>query len=115
MVLTFLLECKMEKRNSQCEHGQPMKQTRSLFCTCNSVVARCQSQHQCHIWRMNLMFKANCTGKCAWQLSINCCVVHEAISKDSLKDRFESVNIKLWCIRPSVKSVYPKINFLIYC
>ena len=24
----------MEKRNSQCEHGQPMEQTRSLFCLC---------------------------------------------------------------------------------
>ena len=27
MVLTVLLECKAEKRNSQCEHGQPMEQT----------------------------------------------------------------------------------------
>ena len=26
----------MEKRNSQCEHGQPMEQTRDLFCTCDS-------------------------------------------------------------------------------
>ena len=26
----------MEKRNSQLEHGQPMEQTRSLFCMCNS-------------------------------------------------------------------------------
>ena len=36
----------MEKRNSQLENGQPMEQTRSLFCTCDSGVARCQSQHQ---------------------------------------------------------------------
>ena len=34
----------MEKQNSQCEHGQPMEQTRGLFCTCDSGVARCQSQ-----------------------------------------------------------------------
>ena len=27
----------MEKRNSQREHRQPMEQTRSLFCTCDSV------------------------------------------------------------------------------
>ena len=42
----------MEKR----EHGQPMEQTRGLFCTCHSDVARCQSQHQYHFWRMSLMF-----------------------------------------------------------
>ena len=28
----------MEKWNSQLEHGQPMQQTRGLFCTCDSVV-----------------------------------------------------------------------------
>ena len=32
----------MEKRNSQLEHGQPMKPTRGLFCTCDLGVARCQ-------------------------------------------------------------------------
>ena len=42
--LTVLSECKTEKRNSQLEHGQPMEQTRGLFCTCDSGVARCQSQ-----------------------------------------------------------------------
>ena len=35
----------MEKRNSHIEHGQPMEQTKGLFCTCHSGVARCQSQH----------------------------------------------------------------------
>ena len=39
-----LSECKAEKLNSQREHGQPMEQTRGLFCTCYSGVARCQSQ-----------------------------------------------------------------------
>ena len=58
------------KRNSQCENGQPMEQTRSLFCMCDSGVARCQSQHQCHIWQMNLMFVTNCMGKWARRLSI---------------------------------------------
>ena len=29
----------MEKRNSQLEHGQPMEQTRGLFCTSDSGVA----------------------------------------------------------------------------
>ena len=40
-----LLGCKTEKPNSQCEHRQPMGQTRGLFCTCHSGVAHCQSQH----------------------------------------------------------------------
>ena len=39
----------MEKRNSRLEYGQPMEQTRRLFCTCDSGVARCQSQNQYHI------------------------------------------------------------------
>ena len=30
----------MEKQNSQCEHGQPMEQTRGLFCMCESGVAQ---------------------------------------------------------------------------
>ena len=34
----------MEKGNSQLEHGQPMEQTRGLFCMCDSGVACCQSQ-----------------------------------------------------------------------
>ena len=37
-------------------------------------------QHQCHIWRMNSMFEANCAGKLAWQLPIKFCVVHEAMN-----------------------------------
>ena len=60
----------MEKRNSQLEHGQPMEQTRGLFCMCDSGVAHCQSQHQCHFWRMSTMFEAYCMDKLAWQLSI---------------------------------------------
>ena len=60
----------MEKRNSQLEHRQPNELTGSLFCTCDSVVACCQSQNQCHFWRMSSMPEACFTGKCAWQLSI---------------------------------------------
>ena len=47
-----------------------MEQTSSMFCTYDSGVVRCQSQHQFHFWRMNSMFEAYCTGKWAWQLSI---------------------------------------------
>ena len=62
IILTVLSECKMEKRNSQCEHGQPLKQTSSMFCMCHSGVACCQSQHQCHFLRMS-SFEAYCIGK----------------------------------------------------
>ena len=31
------LECKTEQRNSQCEHGQPMEQTKGFFCTPDSL------------------------------------------------------------------------------
>ena len=41
IVFMVLLECKMDKKNSQCEHGYPMEQTRGLFCMFESVVARC--------------------------------------------------------------------------
>ena len=34
----------MEKQNSQLEHGQPMEQTRGLFCISGSGVVPCQSQ-----------------------------------------------------------------------
>ena len=37
MVITVLLECKTEKRKSQCEWGQPMKQTQGLFACPNQV------------------------------------------------------------------------------
>ena len=59
-----------EKRNSQCEQGQPMEQTRGLFCMWESGVACCRSQHQCNCCLINLMFEEHCTDKYAWQLSI---------------------------------------------
>ena len=48
-----LFECRMEKRNSQCDQGQPMEQTIGLLCMCDSGVACCQSKHQYHFWRMS--------------------------------------------------------------
>ena len=35
-----LVECKTKKLNSQCENGQPMSQTSSLFCMYDSGVLR---------------------------------------------------------------------------
>ena len=61
----FVVSVKQKSRtvsvNMDCQEAN-----KSLFCACNSDLARC---HQCHFWLMNLMFKANCMGKWAWQLS----------------------------------------------
>ena len=63
----------MEKQNSQLEHGQPMEQTRGLFCTCDSGVARCQSQHQYHFWRISSTFEAYCTASELGSCQSNVC------------------------------------------
>ena len=39
----FCKSVNKKKRNSQREHGQPMEQTRGLFCTCDSILASYQS------------------------------------------------------------------------
>ena len=88
-------ECKTEKRNSQCEQGQPMEQTRRLFCTCDPGVARCQLQHKCHFWRMNLMFEAYCTRQVSLAAVNQIYVIQLQKSKDSLKACFENVNMKM--------------------
>ena len=70
-----------EMRNIQCEHGQSTEQARNLFCTCDSGVARCQSKRQCHFWRMNSMFGANCTdGQVSLEVVNQMCVFHEAMN-----------------------------------
>ena len=70
----------MEKPKSLLEHGQLMEQTRGLFSTCDPGVARCQSQHQYHFWRMSsMLLEAYCTSKLAWKLSI-IFVIHEAMN-----------------------------------
>ena len=74
----------MEKRNSQLEHGQPIEQTRGLSCTCDSGVARCQSQHQYRYGPVSMA-------------AVNQSVIHyEWLQKsnDSLKDCFENVKKK---------------------
>ena len=67
-----LFECKTEKPKSQCEHRQPMEQTRGLFCMCKAGVARCQSQH---FWRMNSMH-----GQVSLGAVNQIYVVHEAMN-----------------------------------
>ena len=65
----------MEKRNSQLKNGQPMEQTRGLFCTCDSGVARCQSQHHYHFWRMSVLH-----GQVRLAAVNQICVIHEAMN-----------------------------------
>ena len=57
----------MEKRNSQCEPGQPMAQTRGLFYMCDSDVARCQSQNQCQSLQAN---ESDARSVLYWQVSL---------------------------------------------
>ena len=89
----------MEKQNSQLEQRQPMEPIRGLFCMCDSGVARCQSQHQCNFWRINLDVRSALHGQLSFTAVNQICAIHEAMngckkkSKDSLNDCFKNVNI----------------------
>ena len=86
----FLLKCKTERRNSQCEHRQPMAQTGVLFCTCDSGVSLCTFTATVALVLLVNEFDAYCT-------RANLCysLGYERLqtSKDSLKACFENVNI----------------------
>ena len=95
IILTVLLECKSEKRNSQCEQGQSMEQTKGLYCMYISGVARCQSQHQ---WSL-LANEFDVLSVLHGQMSLGqlgavnkICVFHRAL-KGCKKKCFENVNI----------------------
>ena len=70
----------MEKRSSQCKLGQPMEQTSGLFCTYDSGVARGQSQHQCHFWRVNSIFRSILRGQVSLAAVNQIHVFHEAMN-----------------------------------
>ena len=61
----------MEKRNSHSEHGQPMEQTRGLFCTCDSCVACCQSANEFDV-------RSVLQGQVSLETINQICVIHEA-------------------------------------
>ena len=92
-----MLECKAEKRKSQCEHGQPMEQIRGLFCMCNSGVARCQSQHSVSLLVTEFDVQSILHGPVSLAAVNQIYVIHEAMegckNLDSLKACFENVNI----------------------
>ena len=83
----------MEKRNSQLEHGQPMEQTRGLFSTCDSGVARCQSQHQCQLDVRSVLHGRVSLAAVNQILCTSWGYERLQKSKDSLKDCFKDVNI----------------------
>ena len=76
--IKVFLERKTEKRNSQCEHGQPMEQTRGLYCTCDSGVSRCRSQHQCHFFWNELDVRSVLHGQVNLAAVNHICVIHVA-------------------------------------
>ena len=81
IVLTVLSEYKTEKRNSQLEHGQPMEQTRGLFCTSDSGVARCQSQHHAVSLLANEFdVRSILHGQVRLTAVNQICVIHEAMN-----------------------------------
>ena len=88
----------MEKRNSQCEHGQPMKQRRVLFCC---VPLRCSSLSITTPVSL-LAYEFNVLSILHMQVSLGAVnqiyVFHEVMncckkSKDSFKACFENVNM----------------------
>ena len=70
----------MEKRSRQCEHGQPMEQTRGRLYTCESGVARCQSQHQCHFFANEFDVRNVLHEQVSLAAIIQTYVIHEAMN-----------------------------------
>ena len=70
-----------------------MEQTRGLFCTCESGVARCQSQHQCHFFVRSALH-GQASLKAVNHILCDS-LGYERLQKfkDSLKACFENVNI----------------------
>ena len=93
----------MEKRNSQLEHGHPMAQARGFFCPCNSGVARFQSQHQYHFWRMSSMHK-QVSSTAVSQI----CVIHEALNgciNLKLRKTYSQFYAPKLCLSPALVKV----------
>ena len=65
----------MEKRKSQLEYGQPIEQTRGLFCTCHSGVTTPVP---------HLAYELDVRSEFHWQVSLaavnQICVIHETMN-----------------------------------
>ena len=88
----------MEKRNSQLEHGQPMEQTRLILQVrlgCGSLSITTPVSLLANEFDVRSVLH----GQVSYAAAIQICVGHEAmngckLSKDSLKDCLENVNIR---------------------
>ena len=65
----------MEKRNSR----QPMEQTKGMFCTCDSGVARCQYQPVSHLAN-EFDVRSVMHGQLSLATVNQTCVIHEAMN-----------------------------------
>ena len=85
---------------------------------CHLSMACCQSQHQCHFLRMNLMFKAYCTGNKSLAAANQChsrgCERLQK-SKVSLKACFENVNIEEGLVENIQKKTKSFSKYFYFC
>ena len=72
--MKVLSECKTEKRTST------QWSKKGACFACDSGVVRCQSQHQCHLWRMNSIFEAYLHGLVSLAAISHICVIHETMN-----------------------------------
>ena len=82
------------------DFGQPIKQTRGLFCKCESRVARHQSQLHCQFWQHEACF--NCKWAYLAASDQPCCVLARHIVHLqwlSQTDREISLSISLYQLR----------------
>ena len=80
-----------------------MEQTKGLFCTGDSGVARCQSHHNVSLLANEIDVRSILHGQMSLAEAYQICVIHEAIngckkSKDSLKACFDNVNIPVYIV-----------------
>ena len=70
--------------NSQCVHGQPMEQTRSLLCTCHSSVASVARSLSITVPVSLLANEFDVRSALHGHMSLaavnQCCVIHEALN-----------------------------------
>ena len=69
----------MEKQNSQLENGQPMEQTRGLFCRCDSGVARWSITTPVSLLANEFDVRSVLQGQVSLAVVNQMCVIHEAM------------------------------------
>ena len=80
IVLTVLSECKTEKRNTKLEHGQPMEQTRGLFCMCDSGCGSLSITTQVSLLANEFDVRRVVHGRVSLAAVNQICLIHEAMN-----------------------------------